>query len=173
MVLISQMSFDWKLTNCNLRCITISKIQQCNEGGHLHLLHRCEHHFHNQGIICTKMGCTQPPWDKGSNQIWFSVKVGILSQPAWLLLPERCDSQKGKNNSMFILHFRPFWAYYLFMKNLIFSVGTTNVSVQRPPPPSLGQNPNFNRKSSLIASLKWWYPKFILLIFLYIETIFV
>ena len=49
------------------------------------------------------------PSDKGSLQNKFSVKVGILAQPAWPPpLPESWDSQKGKKKVMFILHFRLF-----------------------------------------------------------------
>ena len=57
--------------------------------------------------------------------------------------PRKLVQKIGKNISMFILHFRLFWAIYLFMKIYhflgFFRLGQGN------PPPSLGNWPNFFR----------------------------
>ena len=72
-------------------------------------------------------------------------KVGLLDQPADPPPPPPRDlvQKKRKKISMFILHFRPFWAIYFFMKIYhflgFFWLGQGN------PPPSLGNWPNFFR----------------------------
>ena len=87
----------------------------------------------------------------------YSVKVGILSQPAWPL-PERWDSQKGKNvNFAFgnpchiATKSQHLWAVPRQIKfwSILKKVGIGS----DPRPPSLDQIPNFYRKFVSGASL--------------------
>ena len=80
---------------------------------------------------------------KGSPKNKFSVKVGILSQPAWPPpLPERWD------------FFREFFGNFR-RKRVKYAIKTVLYKSWDwvRPPPSLGQNPNFYRKFVLHASL--------------------
>ena len=72
------------------------------------------------------LGCLEAwHWTyKGSLQIEFLEKFGILSQPG--PPSSKVGTPKTKKKMMFILHFRLFWAYYFFMKKIIFLVGMTN-----------------------------------------------
>ena len=95
------------------------------------------------GIISPSLITRSIPKTKRSLQNNFLVKVGNLAQPTWPPLPERWD------------FFRKFVGNF-WQKKVKYAIKTViykSWDWVRPPPPLLGQIPNFNRKFVLGAPL--------------------